>query len=537
MYKETMDCFMYSRFLWLIFFFLAPSPARAQYMDLSSLQTRAEITEYRETTRYEEVVAFLDAVGIASEWLHIATFGYTTEGRTLPLLVFGDVWDASPQEVRRHDNRTRVFIQANIHAGEVCGKEAMLLLARALAGGEHAEWADSLILLIAPIYNADGNERVSLYNRPLQHGPVGGMGQRPNAQGYDLNRDHIKLDSPEARSLIRLIREYDPHVIVDLHTTNGTVHGYHLTYSPPLNPNTAPPIVSFLRNAWLPAVTKQIKQLYDWDFYYYGNVPPDGLDRERGWYTFDHRPRFNNNYAGLRNRFAILSEAYAYATFEERVYATLYFVEEMLNYAHAHATRIREITAAVEMISVVGEPLAVRADFERSPEPVDILLGEVVEEKNPYTGEAMLRRRDVRKPERMYEYGAFKPSEVEIAPQAYLVPPALKKAVDLLDAHGIHYQTMTEPRTLSLERFRIDSTRVAEQPFQGRRERTLFGGYVRVEETLPAGTLIVPVDQALGRLAFYLLEPRSDDGLVAWALIDDALEHASFYPIFRAPAK
>ena len=520
-------------FFMIVFVFV--SKTMAQDMDLSSLQTRAEFSQYQETTRYEEVMSFLDAVVLASEMMHLTTFGYTTEGRALPLLVYGDVWDASPEEIRR-TGKTRVFIQANIHAGEVCGKEALLMLVRDLAVAEHVEWADSLVLLIAPIYNADGNERISLYNRPHQHGPVGGMGQRSNAQGYDLNRDHMKLESPEARSLIQLMRDYDPHVLLDLHTTNGTAHAYHLTYAPPLNPNTADPILDLLHNEWLPWVTRSIRDLYEWEYYYYGNMPSPDEDRERGWYTFDHRPRFNNNYVGLRNRFAILSEAYAYATFEDRILATLYFVEEIVNYTHAHASQIRKIIDEVDLQSVVGERLAVRSQVVRSDEPVEILLGETIEERHPYTGQVMLRRQGERRPEPMYEYGVFDPAETETAPKTYFIPPGLNNAFDRLEAHGIWFEALTEERTMRLERFRIDSTHVAEQEFQGSHERTLFGAYETVTETLPVGTLVVPVDQALGRLVFYLLEPRSDDGLVTWALLDDAIKNAAHYPILREPA-
>ncbi len=106
---------------------------------------------------------------------------------------------------------------------------------------------------------ASRSERISLTNRPGQNGPLGGMGQRPNAQGLDLNRDHMKVESPEARSLVGLLNAYDPHVGVDLHTTNGTRHAYHLTYSPPLNPNTHPAIDILLRGDWLPAVTEAIR--------------------------------------------------------------------------------------------------------------------------------------------------------------------------------------------------------------------------------------------------------------------------------------
>ena len=184
-------------------------------VDLESLRTRAERTDYVETSRYEDVVDFVTTVAAASPLIHATTFGYTFEGRAMPLVIVGEVPEPSAAGVHA-TGKTRVFIQANIHAGEVCGKEAVQMLLRDIARGEHREWLKSVVLIIAPIYNADGNERVLLTNRRGQHGPVAGMGQRPNAQGYDLNRDHMKLDSPEARSLVRLMNEYDPHVGIDM---------------------------------------------------------------------------------------------------------------------------------------------------------------------------------------------------------------------------------------------------------------------------------------------------------------------------------
>lgn len=218
------------------------------------------------------MIAFIGSVSRGRRTLHVTQLGYSFEGRALPLVVVGNVADASPEAVRR-SGKLRVYIQANIHAGEVEGKEAALMLLRDLAAGRHARWLDSVVLLIAPIYNADGNERVSLTNRPLQNGPVGGMGQRANAQGLDLNRDHVKLESPEARSVARFLTDYDPEVGMDLHTTDGSVHAYHLTYAPPLHPGTDPAIVGLLRGRWLPEVMRSIRQRDGWDFFYYGNLP------------------------------------------------------------------------------------------------------------------------------------------------------------------------------------------------------------------------------------------------------------------------
>ncbi|HEX2190544.1 MAG TPA: M14 family metallopeptidase [Longimicrobiaceae bacterium] len=517
---------------------LAATAAAAQAGGFD-LRTRPERTEGRETSRYAEVTAFLEAAARAApEMLHLTTFGYSFEGRPLPLAVWGRVPDAGPEAVLA-SGKTRVYLQGNIHAGEVEGKEALLELVRALVNGEHREWADSLVLLVAPIYNADGNERVNLVNRPHQHGPVGGMGQRPNAQGLDLNRDHTKLDSPEARSLVGMLNRYDPHVLVDLHATNGTYHAYHLTYAPPLHPATPAAIADALRSEWLPAVTRELRRRDGWDVYHYGNVPapesPWAAARgaERGWYTFDHRPRFGSNYAGLRNRFGILSEAYAYLTFPERIRTTRRFVEEVLRYAHGHATPIRRATEDADRAPVAGRTLATRARLLRSPRPAEILMGEVREERNPYTGEPMMRRLDVRRPERMPELIAFEAAETERAPRAYLVPPSLAEAAERLRAHGVRFRALERPARLRVEEFRIDSTRVAEQEFQGRRERELFGGYRAAERDIPAGTLVVPTDQPLGRLAFVLLEPRSDDGFTAWGLLDEALKDAPAHPVLR----
>jgi len=508
---------------------------------LAAQTTRPERTAYRETSRYADVMAFVDSLP-RSPRLHRSSMGYTLEGRTLPLMVWGAVADASPGAVRA-SGRTVVYVQGNIHAGEVEGKEALQELLRSLVRGEHAEWADSLVLLINPIYNADGNERINLSARSHQYGPVGGMGQRPNAQGLDLNRDHTKLDAPETRSLLEMIRAYDPHVLVDLHTTNGTYHAYHLTYAPPLHPNTDTAISGILKQEWLPSVVNAMREKHGRDLHDYGNVPnPESTwaaaeGSERGWYTFDHRPRFSNNYAGLRNRFGILSEAYAYLPFDERIAVTREFVEEVLTWAHAHSAQIRHATQEADRRALAGTTLAVSARLHRGSEPIQVLMGAVDTLRHPYTGELMMRRRDVRRPEQMADYSTFEPAESETMPEAWLVPAHLTEVIERLEAHGIQINRMARHAELNVEEFRIDSTKTSARPFQNHNERSVWGGYSRVRLTIPAGTIRVEANQPLGRLAFALLEPRSDDGLLNWNSLDSALTRNSRrYPILRVPS-
>ena len=417
------------------------------------------------------------------------------------------------------------------------------MLLRDLAAGRHDDWLQSMVFLIAPIYNADGNERFALNNRGPQYGPMGGQGQRPNAQGLDLNRDHMKLDSPEARAVAKLMTDYDPHVALDLHTTNGTRHAYHLTYSPPLHPGADPGIVDLLRKQWFPFVTKAVRDKYGWEYSYYGNVGGGrGGDRlgggrrgvaprlatrrrpaaERRWETFDHRPRFNNNYIGLRNRFALLSEAFAYLTFQDRILATNRFVEESLTFARANADRIRKATEAADRVRLVGERLPLRAEMQHTG-TVEVLMGEVSEEKHPVDGHIMNLRKDVKTPETMLDYLTFKGLEPERVPSAYYVPASLTQALDRLKVHGVVMTPLKSATKVPVEEFRIDSSVAAATAFQNHNERTLTGAWVPAERELPAGTLKVELTQPLGRLAFYLIEPRADDGLVDWNLLDEAL--------------
>ena len=497
---------------------------------LSQIQTRAERTNYVETSRYDDVVAFLNTVAKESPLVHNTTFGQTVEGRALPLAVIGRIPDATTRTVRA-SGKLRVYIQANIHAGEVEGKEACQALIREIASGKHAEWLDSMVLLVAPIYNADGNERVNPTNRGPQNGPVAGAGIRANAQGLNLNRDNMKLDTPEARSMAKLLNDYDPHVMLDLHTTNGSYHAYHLTWEIPNNPAVDASITRIARDEWMPAVTKAIQQKEGWALHSYGDV--QGQQPERVWTTVEDLPRYTHNYWGLRNRFGILSETYSYLTFQERIQTAARFVEEILNFAHANAVRIRKAAQDADSLSLIGRRLSLRSRLKRSQAKAEILMGDTAEEINPYSGQRMLRRLDVRRPEPMWLETAFDSAESERVPSAYYIPPALSAVLERLRDHGIRLERIDRQATLRLEEFRIESTQVAAQTIEGHRARTVTGEYQPVERTIAPGFYRVPMNQPLSRLAFYLMEPRSNDGLLFWNFLDDALKDAKAYPILR----
>jgi len=522
----------------------------------ADMRTRAEITDYEETSSYADVTRVIDGlVSTAGTLVHTESFGRTEEGRDLPLIVISDPKVTTPAAAHKL-GRPLVFVQANIHAGEVEGKEAILKLARRMVSGDLRAMTRQMVFLIAPNYNADGNEKVSPMNRTQQHGPVAGVGTRENSKGLDLNRDYMKLDTAEARALAGLMNKWDPHVSVDLHTTNGSYHAYHLTYSPTLNPNADPRLIEFTKTRMLLPIRQAMLKTHNWRTYDYGNfAPEDGGGRESSrvdpanpgnvtWRTFDHRPRFGNNYVGLRNRIAILSEAYSYLDFRGRVDVTEDFVEEIYKSVQANAKQIMTLTAQADRVFTApanGKPIEVGVDFSisSSADKVDIMVGDVTKVPNAKSGREMLAMAPLATPVPMKEYVTFTATRTVAMPKGWVIPkalagsPRLAAALERLRWHGIKVQEVAGEAQLAVERFTIAEITKAPRAFQGHQEARLKGAFDKIQLTVEAGSLFVPANQALARLAFYLIEPESDDGLVTWNVIDEGLTVGQTYPIYR----
>ncbi|HWP42875.1 MAG TPA: M14 family metallopeptidase [Blastocatellia bacterium] len=540
----------------LVMIFMASVSSAVQ----DELKSRAERTGYTETSRYQDVLEFIHALQKRSGLVKVESFATTNEGRALPLVILSRPAIISPSEAAS-SGKAVVFIMANIHAGEVEGKEAAQHLMRDVATGPLASLLDKMILLVAPIYNADGNERIDIKNRSAQNGPAGGVGIRENAQRMDLNRDFMKLDTPEARGLIEgVFNRWDPHVIIDLHTTNGSYHGYALTFSPPLNPNADRRIISFARDGLLPEVSRGLKARHKYRTYFYGNFVDErnprnelsgaGQTEPKAWATFDHRPRFGNNYAGLRNRIAILSEAYSYLDFRSRVDVTDKFVRAVLDYIARHAGEVVQLTRDADRKAAESgltdgneEGYGVRFELKPSSKPVEILVGSVKRTIDPRTNRPRLEATDEARPVKMTEYGEFRATRRIQPPAAYIIKPGHRKVIDALLNHGITVETLEKDESLNVEVYAVRQFSRQPRAFQGHQETRLTVEAAERQETFPKGSFIISMRQPKAALVFYLLEPESDDGLANWNYFDEAIEPAvkegktPDYPVYRLKSR
>ena len=511
----------------LLCLLLMSSPAVAQV-------TTPERTGNRQTSSQQQVLAFLDTLERRTPDLRSWTLTLSPEGRRVPVVLAARPMVDGPAAALR-SGKPIVYLQANIHAGEVEGKEAAQMLLRDLTVGALKPLLDSVILLVVPIYNADGNDHFAPgeVNRPGQNGPSP-VGERANGQGYDLNRDYVKQEAPETRASLALIERWDPDVFIDLHTTNGSYHGYLLTYSPGLNPNS-PPANDYVRDFFLPTIRERMRQRHHQETFWYGNFrnqTPDSL--VQGWETYDPRPRFGTNLMGMRGRYSILSEAYSNAPFGDRISVTYNFVREILSLVAYERDVMNRLALIPEPQPPSPIPDSVVVRSVMAPPTMQDVVAELTELEGDGAGPFAHRRRTgVYRTIRMPVFDRFTALRKEALPAGYLIPAPYADLVDLLLTQGIVVERLRTPWAGNLEAFSVDTVSAARFPFEGHRAVTIEGHWSTRADSARSGSFFVPASQQLGVLAAYLLEPASEDGFVTWGFLDRGLRARTWYPIRR----
>lgn len=507
----------------------APAPAPVDTVATALPRTRAERTGYLETSHYADVIAFLDLLEALRAPLKFGSIGKTYEGREIPYVIASRPLVHTPAEARA-TGRPIVYVQGNIHAGEVEGKEALLALLRDLTFARGANVLDSIVLVAVPIYNADGNEKFGPQERQRteQNGPEL-VGTRANAQGLDLNRDYVKAEAPETRASLAMFDAWDPDVFVDLHTTDGSFHGYALTYSPSLNP--AAPLGDYTRSL-LAELRKRVREREGYETFDYGNFN-DGGGREvstdsvhDGWYTYDHRPRFGTNYYGLRNRVAVLSEAFSHDPFERRVKSTYAFTTELLSLVAERGQELKALTSRTpdmrrpHGLVATGVPIRSALPDHAPSQPVRY---EILERTGDSTRTQPGVPRGIRRTGRfitrdMPVFDRFVPTLDRPVVGQYVFSGRDTATLRRLALHGVAARPLDGALPGSLEEFVVDSVTRASRPFQGHLETRVFGRW----RAAGAGNAIADpyvVDAvAAPTLVMYLLDPESDDSFGTWDL-------------------
>lgn len=495
-------------------------------------QTLAEKSEYRETPRYDETIAFSRRLANSSAQVRFESFGESGEGRDLPLLVAASGNTFTPHAARKA-GKAIILIQACIHPGESDGKDAGLALLRDIVITKtRAGLLDRVVILFIPIYNTDGHERFGPFNRLNQNGPAE-MGWRVTSTNLNLNRDYMKADAPETRAWLKLWNKWNPDLLLDCHVTDGADFRYDITYIYEHHEHMPAPILAWMRDAFdgriFPATTNAGNLLSQYITF------RDNRDLAKGLDGFVMPPRFSTGYTTIRNRPGLTIETHMLKDYRIRVrgtYDLLRFTLEELNRSPDKLRRA--VMAADEKTTAEGrryDPVRrypLQIEIIDKPKPIKFLGVESRTEMSEISGTTRVifgtKPVDVTVP-------FYDESRVAVAvapPTYYIVPPQWKGVIDVLEAHGLRMQRLTASSTIEVESYRFRDVKLAAAPFEGRVMPSFQSKPVRERRTFPAGSVLIPLDQPAGQVAVHLLEPDGPDSFVAWGFFNAIFEQKEY---------
>ena len=484
--------------------------------------TPSEAGDLKTTPRYDETVAYLQRLVKAAPQLKMVSLGRSAEGRDVWMVIASKERAFTPEALRR-SGKPVIFAQGGIHAGEIDGKDAGLMLLRDMTvRGTKRELLDRANLLFVPIFNVDGHERFTKYSRINQRGPEV-SGWRTNARNLNLNRDYMKADAEEMQAMIRGIVTWQPDLYIDLHVTDGADYQYDVTFGWNGTAGHSPAISTWLDEKYRGPVDAALRAQ--------GHIPGPLIftdDPLAGVASGQTDPRLSHGYGDARHMPSILVENHSLKPYDQRVLGTYVFLEQTMRTVGAEAASLRSAIATERARKAESVPLSWKIPEKAAASEVEILGIASRKTLSPVSGD--VRVEWLGKPVTARAPFA-KATEVvtSVKPaRAYWVPAAWREVIAKLDLHGIAYERLAEARDVEVTMVRLLDPKFSATQFEGHVRVTATEQAERRRERFPAGSVRVSTDQPLGTLATLLLEPSSPDSLFQWGFFNSILSPTEY---------
>ena len=481
------------------------------------------------TPRYAETIEYCRKLAAASPWLQYETFGTSPRGRDLPLVIANRHGRFTPEAVRETDGVV-VLVQAGIHAGEICGKDAGLMLLRDLTvTGERSELLDNVTLLFVPIFNVDGHERFGPYNRINQNGPEQ-MGWRVTAQNLNLNRDYLKADTPEMRAWLKLFNAWLPDFFVDIHSTDGADYQYAVSYGLEIHGNIDDGLAAWTRDHYLPALEAGLATtgfpLTPYVIFRRWHDPTSGL------VSWAASPRLSQGYTALQNRPGLLVETHMLKEYPTRVAAAYAVLVKTLGFLNDDHRRLRDLVQAADAAAAAGrlreQPFPLRFEMASDSVMVDFLGVEYEELQSDLTGGTWFRYGSEPVTYRIPHFNIQQSSVTVDLPEAYIIPAEWPEVARRLSAHGVVLNRLERAASVTVRSYRFSEAAWQERPYEGRHPVSFEVESITEERLFPPGSFVVDMRQRAARVAANVLEPQAPDSYVYWGFFDAIFERVEY---------
>jgi murein tripeptide amidase MpaA len=513
----------------------------------SDWRTPAETSDYRTTPDYAETVAYLERIAAAAPGqVKIENFGKTGEGRDLKLVIASKDGVFDPAAIHA-SRRAILLVQNSIHAGEMDGKDSCLALLRDIViTKSKAALLDHVVFVFIPVYNIDGHERRSAYNRINQNGPEL-AGWRGNASNLNLNRDYMKADAPETRAFLKMFHRWLPDFFVDNHVTDCMDYQYDVTFWIDDTPDVAPATAKWIHETVTPELEAKVNAAGHKSFPALINLIDD-TDPAKGLsFSGGDTPHFSTGQMILENRPGMLVELHMLKDYKTRVTGNYEIVRALLEVMNRDTAKLialnREADAAASKLGANSQgnekfPLAIDGNGETTP--VVFQGYQWTRSLSEISGGMQVSYRHEPWEVTLPMVTGVKVTASATPPAAYIVPPQWTHVIDVLAAHDVAMRRTTASWTGKVERYRCSGMQWQGPPFEGRHpifagegagaQPGRYGQCTLTTETMtfPAGSIVVPLDQRLSKVAIHWLEPEAPDSALRWGFFDAIFEQKEY---------
>lgn len=480
------------------------------------------------TPTWEEAIARFAQLDSMHRGARLLEIGHDDNGLPIHLFVVSDGAGFTPDSIRS-SGRNILWITNGIHPGEPDGIDASLMLARALLESDQLMGLTvHTAVCIVPVYNVSGAMDRSSTSRANQLGPEA-YGFRGNARNLDLNRDFMKMDSRNARSLVSALTRWDPDIYFETHVSNGADHQYTMELLVSHPDRMDPALRTFANGQFVPGLHEWMDRKGFPMCPYFETV--NGAP-ENGLHGFVDGPRYSTGFSTLQNRIALLSETHMLKPYAQRVNATFELMLATLAVMDRDPKGLRNGREA----SKRNIAAATRYAFN---ERIDTAHVERLPWKGYVAGE---RPSAVSGLPRLY-YDRSKPTDITVPwmnkavtdlfiakPKAYVVPQAWPEVIERLRLAGIPTEVVGQEERVPVQVQRITGYQTVQEPYEG---HYLHRGIATAAEdgmaTLHPGDVVVPMGRSTDRLAMEMLEPSAADSYFAWGFFDSVLQQKEWF--------
>jgi murein tripeptide amidase MpaA len=492
--------------------------------------TKFEESDYLSTNNYDESISYFQRIADHSEFAKLKTIGISPQGRELKCLIVSKdkIFDAA--KAKKSKNAI-ILINNGIHAGEIEGKDAsMLMLREILITGESSELIDNVILLIIPVFNIDGHERSSPYGRINQNGPSE-MGWRTTAQNFNLNRDFTKADSPVMKAFLKLFNTWLPDILIDTHTTDGADFQYTITYAISKHQDIPPLSREIAINELIPQIEKDVNNSGFQISPFVGFIDGDYNNGIRDWIP---NPRFSNGYAAAQNRIGILIETHMLKPYKDRVFSTKALLESVINYSNKNSKKLKMASLQADEYAIdyyLKEHAAFPLDYEPSKDSIDFLYKGFVKQlvNSKIAGKKIVKYTNEKTERIIPYYNKANIVDSVFIPNAYIIPQEWKDLIQIIKLHGIRVDQIVDAKTLSVEKYKFNNVSFDSTPYEGRLIPNFDYEILTDEiETIPGDYIVNSNQRSLGMIV-HLLEPKAEDSFIKWGFMNIIFERKEYF--------